>query len=178
MQIQSRSGVARFHHTKQWMPVWALELCLHVWRAASASRSCVASLPRMRGESLPHTSVSRTCVALNRATGALGLRVRSRCRSSAAPRGAGSPLRLRQRASPAVGGALRAALTLPPRFARLAGPPASAASGGSRRCARRGGAASAARHWRPDLAARGVRLSRPPRRPPPVGGGGKNKLLQ
>lgn len=80
-----------------------------------------------RGESLTRATVSRTCVALNRATGALGLRVRSRLARPLPPAALAHTSDFAQRAAPASGGALRAALRSTPVFARLAGPPAAAA---------------------------------------------------
>ena len=130
------------------------------------------------GESLSRVSVSRTCVALNRATGAVGLRVRSRLARRTAPRCAGSRVRLRATRCARFRGALRAALHSAPALTRLAGPPVAARLRRVRcGCARRWGAASAARHWRPDLAARGGRFSRP-RAVRRVRGGRKKSLQQ
>jgi len=165
----------------------SFELWQYVWRAALASRLRVASLPRMRGESLSRASVSRTCVALNRATGALGLRVRSRFRSADSP-----PLRWFAR--PSACNALRPLSRRASRGVALRSRALSAGGSSCRRRLRRFASLCTARGRRfggaplaPRLAACGMSLSRPPRRaasgggsnsffPPPIGGRKKESL--
>ena len=148
--------------------------CLHVWRAALASRLRVAHLPLAAAN---RSRAFRCRAHASRTHAPLALVA---CACARAPRGGQPPAALapapaRQRASPAYGGALRAALTPPPRFAWLAGPPAAALRVRCG-CARRGGAASAARHWRPVSRLRGGVFA-PPAPPPPPAAGKKELLI-
>jgi len=115
-----------------------------------------------RGESLTRASVSRTCVSHTRATGACGLRVRSRLARPLPPaRWLTRPVvstrfaRLRRRAARGVDN--------PPAVRLACGTPRGRPPGSLRLCTARG-----RRFGRPplaaDLAACGMSLSRPPRR--------------
>ena len=146
----------------------------YVWRAALASRLRVAHCRQRRRVAPTRYCVAHMRLAHTRHWRLWLARALAPC-SPAAPRRAGSPLRLCQRASPASGGALRAALTLLRVSLGLAGLPA-AALRARYGCARRGGAASAGRHWRPALQLAGCR-SRAPRAAAASGGGSNSSFL-